>query len=126
MNESAVLPGEVVTLSPFVRRITAPNPGMMTGPGTNAYIVGTSSLALIDPGPEIESHRDLILKTVGDRLRWILCTHTHRDHSPGAAALKQSTGAEVIGMPAPPYDNQDTAFAPDRVFKHGEIGRAHV
>ena len=121
MNESAVVPGEVVTLSPFVRRITAPNPGIMTGPGTNAYIVGTSSLALIDPGPEIESHRDLILKTVGDRLRWILCTHTHRDHSPGAAALKQSTGAEVIGMPAPPYDNQDTAFAPDRVFKHGDV-----
>ena len=121
MNESAVVPGEVVTLSPFVRRITAPNPGMMTGPGTNAYIVGTSSLALIDPGPEIESHRDLILKTVGDRLRWILCTHTHRDHSPGAAALKQATGAEVIGMTAPPYDNQDTAFAPDRIFKHGDV-----
>lgn len=121
MSELAVVPGEVVTLSPLVRRITAPNPGMMTGPGTNAYIVGTSSLALIDPGPEIESHRDLILKTVGDRLRWILCTHTHRDHSPGAAALKQATGAEVIGMPAPPYDNQDTAFAPDRIFKHGDV-----
>lgn len=117
----AIVPGEVVELSPLVRRVTAPNPGMMTGPGTNAYIVGTSKLALIDPGPEIESHRDVILKNVGDRLKWILCTHTHRDHSPGAAALKQATGAEVIGMPAPQFDNQDTSFAPDRVFKNGDV-----
>ncbi|MDB5808867.1 MAG: fold metallo-hydrolase [Betaproteobacteria bacterium] len=94
---------------------------MMTGPGTNAYIVGTSNLALIDPGPDIESHRDVILATVGDRLRWILCTHTHRDHSPGAKALKAATGAEVIGMPAPQYENQDTDFAPDRVLKNGDV-----
>ena len=121
MEPRTIVPGEVVELSPLVRRITAPNPGMMTGPGTNAYIVGTSKLALIDPGPEIDSHRDVILKTVGDRLKWILCTHTHRDHSPGAAALKKATGAAVIGMPAPQYDNQDISFAPDRVFKNGDV-----
>jgi glyoxylase-like metal-dependent hydrolase (beta-lactamase superfamily II) len=121
MENKAIIPGEVVHVSPLVRRVTAPNPGMMTGPGTNTYIVGKQELALIDPGPDIESHRAAILAETGDRLRWILCTHTHRDHSPGAAALKQATGAQVIGMPAPPYENQDTDFAPDRVFKHGDV-----
>ncbi len=120
MEKNAIVPGEVVQVSPLVRRLTAPNPGMMTGPGTNAYIVGTQDLALIDPGPEIESHHAAMLAAVGDRLRWILCTHTHKDHSPGARALKAATGAEVIGMPAPQYDNQDTDFAPDRVFNHGD------
>ncbi len=121
MEQRTIVPGEVVELSPLVRRVTAPNPGMMTGPGTNAYLVGTTQLALIDPGPESESHRDAILKAADGRLRWILCTHTHRDHSPGAAALKKATGAEVIGMPAPQYDNQDTDFAPDRILENGEV-----
>jgi glyoxylase-like metal-dependent hydrolase (beta-lactamase superfamily II) len=121
MENSAIVPGEVVQVSPLVRRLTAPNPGMMTGPGTNAYIVGTDQFALIDPGPEIDTHLAAMLAAVGDRLRWILCTHTHKDHSPGARALKAATGAEVIGMRAPQYDNQDTAFAPDRVFAHGDV-----
>jgi len=112
------VPGKVVQLSPLVRRITAPNPGMMTGPGTNTYIIGTSALALIDPGPESDAHLDAMLNVVGDRLRWILCTHTHMDHSPGAAALKVATGAEVIGMRAPPQANQDASFAPDRLLEN--------
>ena len=120
MENRTIVPGEVVQVSPLVRRLTAPNPGMMTGPGTNAYIVGTDRLALVDPGPDIDTHLAATLAAVGDRLRWILCTHTHKDHSPGARALKAATGAEVIGMPAPQYDNQDTDFAPDRVFAHGD------
>ncbi len=116
-----ITPGAVVRISSLVRRLTAPNPGMMTGPGTNTYIVGTDALALIDPGPEIESHHAAMLDAVGKRLRWILCTHTHKDHSPAARALKAATGAEVIGMPAPQYDNQDVDFAPDRVFKQGDV-----
>jgi glyoxylase-like metal-dependent hydrolase (beta-lactamase superfamily II) len=116
-----ITPGEVVQVSALVRRLTAPNPGMMTGPGTNAYIVGEKSLALIDPGPESDAHLQALLAAVGNRLRWILCTHTHRDHSPGARALKAATGAEVIGMRAPQYDNQDTDFAPDRVFGHKDV-----
>ncbi len=116
-----ITPGEVVQVSPLVRRLTAPNPGMMTGPGTNTYIVGTFDLALIDPGPEIESHHAAMLDVVGKHLRWILCTHTHKDHSPAARALKAATGAEVIGMPAPQYDNQDIKFAPDRMFKQGDV-----
>ncbi|MBI4191003.1 MAG: MBL fold metallo-hydrolase [Betaproteobacteria bacterium] len=117
---AVIVPGEVVRLSALVRRVTAPNPGMMTGPGTNTYIVGSERLALIDPGPESEAHLAAMLGTVGDRLRWILCTHTHRDHSPGARALKMATGAEVIGMRAPAGGRQDTQFAPDRVFGHGD------
>ena len=116
-----IVPGERVQLSTLVARITAPNPGMMTGPGTNTYIVGGERLALIDPGPESEAHLATLLAAVGDRLRWILCTHTHRDHSPGARALKAATGAEVIGMPAPRHANQDATFAPDRVFRHGDV-----
>lgn len=107
-------------ISSFVARITAPNPGVMTGPGTNAYIVGRGQIALIDPGPESEVHLAAMLAAVGNRLRWILCTHTHLDHSPGARALKLATGAEVIGMRAPPGASQDAQFAPDRVLTHGE------
>jgi len=116
-----IVAAEVVQLSPLVRRITAPNPGMMTGPGTNAYIVGTGELALIDPGPESPPHLSAMLAAVGDRLRWILCTHTHIDHSPGARALKAATGAQVLGMPAPNDGRQDATFAPDRVLRHGDV-----
>ena len=116
-----IVPGEVVQVSPLVRRLTAPNSGMMTGPGTNAYIIGKKALALIDPGPDDDSHLQAMLGAVGNRLRWILCTHTHKDHSPGARALKEATGAEVIGMAAPQHDNQDKAFAPDRVFAHNDV-----
>ena len=119
--ESLIVPGEVVQLSPHVRRITAPNPGMMTGPGTNSYIIGSGDLALIDPGPEIESHIAALIAAVGGRLRRILTTHTHFDHSPAVRALKAATGAAVFGMPAPPQANQDREFAPDRVPADGEI-----
>jgi len=94
---------------------------MMTGAGTNTYVVGTRQLALIDPGPESEAHLAALCAAVGDSLRWILCTHTHRDHSPGARALKAATGAQVVGMRAPADARQDTAFAPDRVLAQGEV-----
>ena len=119
--ENLIVPGEVVQLSPRVRRITAPNPGMMTGPGTNSYIIGTGDLAVIDPGPDIASHIAALKAAVGGRLRRIFTTHTHFDHSPAVAALKAATGAEVLGMRAPPQANQDQSFAPDRVPAHGEV-----
>jgi glyoxylase-like metal-dependent hydrolase (beta-lactamase superfamily II) len=87
--------GVARALSPLVRRIVAPNPGMMTGPGTNTYLVGIDEIAVIDPGPEDDDHLEAIAGCGGDRIRWILCTHTHPDHSPGAAALRERTGAEV-------------------------------
>lgn len=83
-------------LSPLVRRIVAGNPSHMTGAGTNTYLVGVDEIAVIDPGPDDPAHLEAILGCGGDRIRWILCTHTHPDHSPGAAALKAATGARVL------------------------------
>ncbi len=93
-----LVPGVARALSPLVRRIVAPNPGKMTGAGTNTYLVGIDEIAVIDPGPESDDHLDAVTGCGGDRIRWILCTHTHPDHSPGAAALKAATGAEVLAF----------------------------
>src|SRR3954465_6084259 len=95
-----LVPGVARALTPLVRRIVAPNPGMMTGPGTNTYLVGIDEIAVIDPGPDDDAHLDATAGCGGDRIRWILCTHTHADHSPGAAGLKERTGAEVLAFDA--------------------------
>jgi len=122
MAEETIVPGTVVRLNEWVQRVTAPNPGVMTGPGTNAYIVGKDDLALIDPGPESVPHLDAMLDVVGKRLKWILCTHTHLDHSPGSRALKARTGAQVLGFGKVPADGrQDTAFKPDRALAEGDV-----
>ncbi len=116
-----IVAGERVQLSPLVRRITAPNPGMMTGAGTNAYLIGRKDLALIDPGPDNEPHLAALIDATGGRLRWILCTHTHRDHSPNAAALRNATGAKVLGMPCSTDDGrQDEHFRPDHALVGGD------
>ena len=94
--------GVASALSPLVRRILAPNPGVMTGPGTNTYVVGIDEIVVIDPGIDDEGHLDAIVGCGGDRIRWIACTHTHPDHSPGAAKLKERTGAEVLA-----FDSRD-------------------
>jgi len=113
-------PGIAKRLDPFVTRVIAPNPGMMTGPGTNTYLVGEAELAVIDPGPAIDAHITAVLAAGAGRIRWVLCTHTHLDHSPAAAAIKAATGAVVIGRPAPEHPGQDRGFAPDRVLGHGD------
>ena len=110
-----LIPGVARALSPMVRRIVAPNPGMMTGPGTNTYLVGVDEIAVIDPGPDDAEHLDTIAGCGGDRIRWILCTHTHSDHSPGAAGLKDRTGAEVLG-----FDSRDTLTV-DRPLADGDV-----
>ena len=119
-----IQPGIPKRLDRLVTRITAPNPGAMTGPGTNTYLVGEEELAVIDPGPALESHIAKIIETgagrSGSRIRWILTTHTHMDHSPAAAALKAATGAQLLGRPAPPGASQDQGYAPDRVLADGE------
>ncbi len=96
----APVPGEPMELDEDLVRLTAPNPGLMTGPGTNSYVLGTSELAVIDPGPDDEGHRAALLAAIAARgtLRWILVTHTHRDHAPGAAELAKATGATVVGF----------------------------
>lgn len=111
----------VAELAPGVRRILAPNPSMMTGPGTNTYLFGTSKIAVIDPGPDIDEHIGRIVATAGDRIGWILVTHTHPDHSPGATPLAERTGAELLGIPAPDRGPQDKTFRPDRVLSDGDV-----
>ena len=108
--------GEPKKLDRWVTRLIAPNPGMMTGPGTNTYIVGEGELAVIDPGPDIASHIEKVLAF--GNIKWILCTHTHMDHSPAAAAVKKATGAKLLGRPAPP--GQDATFKPDFVLENGQ------
>jgi glyoxylase-like metal-dependent hydrolase (beta-lactamase superfamily II) len=92
--------GVASALSPLVRRIVANNPGRMTGPGTNTYLVGIDEIVVIDPGPDDAAHLDAIAGCGGDRIRWIVCTHTHVDHFPGATGLKARTGAEVLAFDA--------------------------
>ena len=93
-----MIAGVARALSPLVRRILAPNPGIMTGPGTNTYLVGIDEIAVIDPGPADDEHLDAVAGCGGDRIRWILLTHGHEDHAPGAAGLKERTGAEVLAF----------------------------
>ncbi|MDX1508588.1 MAG: MBL fold metallo-hydrolase [Woeseiaceae bacterium] len=107
-------------LAPGVRRIVAPNPSMMTGPGTNTYLFGDVEVAVLDPGPKIDRHLDDIIDKAGAPIRWIIASHTHPDHSPGVMPLAERTGAEVLGMPAPDGFHQDMSFAPTRQLRHAD------
>ncbi|HJR25893.1 MAG TPA: MBL fold metallo-hydrolase [Acidimicrobiales bacterium] len=113
-DRKPLIAGVASALSPLVRRIVAPNPGMMTGPGTNTYLVGIDEIVVIDPGPDVAGHLDAVAGCGGDRIRWIVCTHTHIDHSPGAAGLKERTGAEVLA-----YDARDD-LAIDQALSDGD------
>src|SRR5438552_12033899 len=113
-------PDEVVVLSHLVRGVLANNPSIMPGPGTNTYLVGTDDLAVIDPGPDDhEEHLDKVAEAGAGRIRWILATHTHPDHAPGAAGLKERTGAVVLG-----FDERD-GFVPDQTIGDGHVLEAH-
>lgn len=106
-------------LTPRVRRIVAPNPGAMTGPGTNTYLLGYDEVVVVDPGPAIPSHIDAILAAGGGNIRYVVVTHTHPDHSPAWQAVAEATGAQVIGSPAPIGDpHQDESFAPQLELEH--------
>ncbi len=123
MNESeAGAAIAVSTRSVPVRRILGRNPGPMTGPGTNSYLIGDQRLSLLDPGPVDEAQLQSFLDAIGDaRLEYILITHTHRDHSPGALPLQEATGATLVGLRAPAVAGQDTTFAPGKIWQDEEI-----
>ncbi|MEP5567031.1 MAG: MBL fold metallo-hydrolase [Halioglobus sp.] len=113
--------GIAFRLNPRVRRIVAPNPGVMTGAGTNTYLLGDDKVAVLDPGPAIPSHIEAILEAGGGKIKWIVCTHTHPDHSPAWKAIHEATGAQVIG--ASPADDmfQDDTFKPSEELVHDEV-----
>ncbi len=125
--------GAVTRVSPLTRRLVAPNGGALTYTGTCSYIVGEGDVAIIDPGPAIASHIDALLRAVaGEKLAAILVTHTHRDHSPAANALREKTGAPVLGCapyaprPGPALDGpaldaaHDRDYRPNRALEDGE------
>ena len=109
-------------------RLTAPNPGVMTGPGTNSYLVGdaASGYIAIDPGPADADHLQRLYNAAGGDIRLIVCTHSHPDHSPGARplqALCESAGRRplIAGLPSALTARADSAFTPDRVLLNNEL-----
>lgn len=115
--------GKAVELAPGVCRVVAPNAGVMTGPGTNSYVLGERDLAVLDPGPAEPAHIDALIACAeqkGGAISRIFTTHTHPDHSPGAALLKARTGAKIIGASIEQDGFQDDTFASDHEPAHDE------
>lgn len=105
-----------------VYRVLGRNPGPMTGPGTNTYLIGEQELVLIDPGPRDDiQFENFISAIAGRKLAYILATHTHGDHSPGALRLQEATGAELVGLAAPEFGSHDLTFKPERQWKNGDV-----
>jgi len=120
---------KVEELEPGIARVLAHNPSAFTYYGTQTYLAGTNELAVIDPGPDLPEHLDALEKAIaGRKVAAIMCTHTHRDHSPAARPLAQRTGAPVIGCAplsletvGPRADASfDGDYGPDRVLSDRE------
>ena len=111
-----------------VQRLTAPNPGFMTGPGTNSYLVGDPATGhvAIDPGPDEPAHLERLWRAAGGDIRAIVCTHSHPDHSPGSArlqALVEGSGhprPPILGLRSGPHARHDSRFKPERELADGE------
>ena len=116
---------EAVPLLKNVVRVTAPNPGVMTGPGTNSYVVGDpdTGYLVIDPGPEDAEHQQRLWRVANGDIRMIVCTHSHPDHSPGARPLQAlcRTRPPILGLPSAPTARAASAFTPDRALADGEL-----
>ena len=117
-----------VKLLKNLMRLTAPNPGVMTGPGTNSYLVGDaqSGYIAIDPGPADADHLQRLHAAAGGDIRLIVCTHSHPDHSPGAQPLQALCAAAgkhplIAGLPSASTARTDSAFTPDRVLLNNEL-----
>jgi len=113
-------PGRLVRLSAAVQRLVAPNASLMTGPGTNTYVLGSPPCAVLDPGPDDDAHLTRLREAV-PQLRFVFVTHTHRDHSCGASALARQTGALVVGLPPPADGLQDLSCVADVEPAHDAV-----
>ena len=116
-----------VALLRNLSRLTAPNPGVMTGPGTNSYLVGgpDSGYIAIDPGPADHEHLQRLWQAAGGDIRMIVCTHSHPDHSPGAKPLQAMCGTPppILGLASAPTARSASAFTPDRELQNHELLR---
>ena len=119
---------QAIPLLKNVQRLTAPNPGVMTGPGTNSYLVGDpdTGYAAIDPGPADPEHLDRLWRAAGGNIRLIVCTHSHPDHSPGAAPLqamceRHGHKPPILGLASRSSARAHSAFTPDREVSDGEL-----
>jgi glyoxylase-like metal-dependent hydrolase (beta-lactamase superfamily II) len=122
--------GVPADVTPLIRRVVANNPGSFTYLGTGVYIVGRGEVAVIDPGPDDQTHLEALLAaTAGEKITHIFVTHGHMDHSPAAAPLAALTGAKVYacGVPVKPTESEvrmeagdDLSFRPDVAIGDGE------
>ena len=120
---SMLLAGVLETLLPGVHRIVAPNPSVLTGPGTKTYLLGNTQITVLDPGPDIPEHIAAIeagIAQLGGELVRIVTTHTHPDHSPATAALQARYAVPVIGALIDDDGHQDTSFAPTSSLAHDD------
>ena len=115
---------QAVPLLQNVQRLTAPNPGVMTGPGTNSYLVGdpNTGYIAIDPGPADHEHLQRIWRAAGGQIKAIVCTHSHPDHSPGAAPLQAlcTHKPPILGLASKPTARANSRFTPERELADGE------
>jgi len=106
----------------FIERVTASNESVFTGPGTNSYLIGRNDITLVDPGPKIDAHIENLVKLGEGKIKRILVTHTHRDHSPAAKVLGEMLEVPLMGRLLEKDDSlQDRSFKPDRVLEHGDL-----
>ena len=121
--QAPAVTGGVARIAQQVWRIVAPNPSPLTGPGTNTYVVGHGRPVVIDPGTADAAHLQRIVDLTGATIDTVICTHSHPDHSPGAAELRASSGAPVVGLPAPRDPYQDSTYVPDATLADDELLR---
>jgi glyoxylase-like metal-dependent hydrolase (beta-lactamase superfamily II) len=118
--------GSTERLTPRIARVVANNPGLMTGPGTNTYVLGKDEIAILDPGPADPSHIERVLACAFEqnsaaKIRWVVVTHTHPDHSPAAALIAAQTGAELVGAVLQDDGHQDRSFVASHAVQHGDL-----
>ena len=119
-----------VALLKNVQRLTAPNAGFMTGPGTNSYLVGDpdTGYVAVDPGPADAEHLERLWRAAGGQIKAIVCTHSHPDHSPGAKPLQAMCAdpkPPILGLPSAPTARAASEFTPDRLLQNNELVALH-